>query len=45
MSISTSSGRSLSTSSMASVPLEASPASSKPSIRRSTALAAERNGI
>src|SRR5271170_3191037 len=44
MSISTSSGCSFSTRSMASAPLAASPASSKPSRRRSTALTAKRNG-
>ena len=44
MSISTRAGCSLSTSSIASGPLAASPASSNPSIRRSTAFAASRNG-
>src|SRR6266567_528244 len=44
MSISTRAGCSRSTSSIASGPLDASPANSKPSSRRSTARAAERNG-
>src|ERR1700684_2749573 len=44
MSISTRAGLSSSASWTASVPVDASPASSKPSSRRSTALAAARNG-
>src|ERR1017187_2801496 len=45
ISISTRAGCSLSTSSIASRPLAASPTSSKASLRRRTAFAAERNGI